>query len=269
MTPSASQHSPSRELGQFFTPDTVVDLAFAVLQWLSPAVNSGLLADISCGEGAFLAGAIRSGFHPDRLYGLDADPHLPVLWNKLFSPSGPHLAVADGLLGQAAECFDVVVGNPPFAGGPDPAHLAALTPAYQWWRLTHARRPEGLPRELWFLERSLELLKRGGLLAMVLPEGTLANRRWRPQRERLLQSSQIEAVIGLPRATFRAARTTVKTCLVFLRKQEPASGHVVRLAELDEEELNRPQDLLEAWKRQAVVAEDCPWRRPDIPGKRQ
>lgn len=261
MSPSGSQHSPSRELGQFFTPDAVVDLAFRVLHWLAPAVSSGLLADISCGEGAFLAGAMRSGFRRDRLYGLDADPNLPALWKNRFSAAGPHLAVADGLLGLAVERFDVIVGNPPFAGGPDTAHMPALTPAYQWWQLSHARRPEGLPRELWFLERSLKLLKPNGLLAMVLPEGTLANRRWRPQREQLLENNQIEAVIGLPRSTFRAARTTVKTCLIFLRKQEPRPGHIIRLAELDEEELQHPRDLLEAWKQEAVVAEDCPWRR--------
>jgi type I restriction enzyme M protein len=251
---------PSRALGQFFTPPAVVDLAFAVLAWLRPDCATGCLLDLSCGEGAFLQGALWHGFAAERLYGLDADPRLPALWASAFPPPRrPHLALADGLLGPLSPSFDLVVGNPPFAGSPDEAHAEHLRAQYRWWRLSHAKRPLGLPRELWFLERSLGLLREGGLLAMVLPEGILANRRWRRQREDLLARCQLEAVVGLPRAVFRASRTTVKTCLLFLRQQPPAPGHVVRLAELDAEEIARPAQVIAAWQNGQTVAEGKPW----------
>ena len=251
---------PSRALGQFFTPPQVVDLALAVLAWLQPRVSEGRLLDLSCGEGAFLHGALRYGFAAERLYGLDADPRLPALWASAFPPPQcPHLALADGLLGPGGGSFDVVVGNPPFAGGPDERHLAHLMAQCHWWRLSHAQRPLGLPRELWFLERSLGLLREGGLLAMVLPEGVLANRRWRKQREDLLARCQLEAVIGLPRSVFRASRTTVKTCLIFARRQPAAPGHLVRLAELAADEIARSQDVIAAWQRREPVAEGTPW----------
>lgn len=250
----------SRALGQFFTPPEVVDLAFRVLAWLQPQVEAGRLLDLSCGEGAFLQGALRHGFAPGHLYGLDADPRLLSVWQEAFPPGRrPHLALSDGLLGPPPERFDVVVGNPPFAGQPDESHMAYLTAHYGWWRLSHSRRPLGLPRELWFLERSLRLLRQGGLLAMVLPEGVLANRRWRGQRADLLARCQLEAVIGLPRSVFRASGTAVKTCLLFLRRQTPQPGHVVRLAELAEAEIACPQGVLAAWERGETVAPGAPW----------
>lgn len=250
----------SRSLGQFFTPPEVVDLAFAVLSWLEPGVSEGRLVDLSCGEGAFLAGALRHGLAPERVYGLDVDPRLPAVWAEAFAHrQRPRLAVADGLRGPMAPHFDVAVGNPPFGGNPDEALLPELTAAYGWWQLGR-RSPTSFPRDLWFLERSLALLRPGGLLAMVLPEGFLANRRWRPQREAMLQVTQLEAVIGLPRSVFRASRTTVKTCLVVARHQPPAPDHRVRLAELDEAGLRAPAALLAAWAEGHTIAAEAPWR---------
>jgi type I restriction enzyme M protein len=252
----------SRPLGQFFTPPEVVDLAFAVLTWLQPDLEQGRLLDLSCGEGAFLAGALRQGFRPECVYGLDVDARLLAVWRDLFpTPARPRLALADGLRGPMAGDFDVVVGNPPFGGGPEPALIPELTVAYEWWRLG-GRAPAAFPRELWFLERSLRLLRPGGLLALVLPEGFLANRRWRPQREAMLSAVQMEAVVGLPRSVFRASRTTVKTCLIFARRQPPAADHMVRLAELEPDELAMPEVLLEAWERGVAQASpERPWQR--------
>lgn len=101
----------SRALGQYFTPPEVVDLAFAVLAWLAPDLRSGRLLDPSCGEGAFLAGALRAGFPPARLYGLDADPRLPETWRAAQAtalPEAAHLAVTDGLVGGGEELFEVI-----------------------------------------------------------------------------------------------------------------------------------------------------------------
>ncbi len=206
------------------------------------------------GRGA--AAGVRGG----GLYGLDVDRQLLPVWQAQFPPpTRPHLALADGLLGTMPAAFEVVVGNPPFGGSPDPAALPDLMMAYHWWRLS--RRGGGsFPRELWFLERSLRLLRPGGLLGLVLPEGFLANKRWRPQREELLRTAQVEAVIGLPRSVFRGSRAAVKTCLIFVRQQAPAAGHVVRLAELDDEDLLCPAALIAAWDAGAVQATEAPWR---------
>ncbi|WP_439890921.1 N-6 DNA methylase [Ralstonia sp. 25C] len=74
------------------------------------------------------------------------------------------------------------------------------------------------PTELIFIERCLNLLKPGGRMGIVLPDGNLNNpslawlRRWAEGRAKLL------AVVSLPEETFRSSNATVKASLVFLRK---------------------------------------------------
>lgn len=74
------------------------------------------------------------------------------------------------------------------------------------------------PTELIFVERCLNLLKSGGRMGIVLPDGNLNNpslawlRRWAEGRAKLL------AVVSLPEETFRSSNATVKASLVFLRK---------------------------------------------------
>lgn len=74
------------------------------------------------------------------------------------------------------------------------------------------------PTELIFVERCLNLLKPGGRMGIVLPDGPLNNpslawlRRWTEGRAKLL------AVVSLPEETFKSSNATVKASLVFMRK---------------------------------------------------
>lgn len=252
-----------RQLAQYFTPAPVVRLAFDLLEWLEPGLRAGRLVDPSCGAGAFLLGARDAGFPPAQLYGLDLDPALVPVWREagLMGPAGAHLALTDGLAGGGQGQFDFVAGNPPFAGSLPLAE--PLQGRFHYGRLVRTRQqPPALPRELWFLERSLQLLRPGGVLALVLPEGIFANRRWEAVRADLLQTTQVEAIIGLPRSTFRASRTTVKTCLLLARKQALAPGHRVRLVELTAPEVETgAAPLVALWEREEEQAEGVPWPR--------
>jgi type I restriction enzyme M protein len=70
--------------------------------------------------------------------------------------------------------------------------------------------------EIVFVERCLKLLKPGGRMAIVLPDGNLNNpsltwlRRWCEGKAR------IDAVVSLPEETFVSSRATVKASIVFL-----------------------------------------------------
>ena len=72
--------------------------------------------------------------------------------------------------------------------------------------------------EIIFVERCLSLLKPGGRMGIVLPDGNLNNpslawlRRWCEGKARIL------VVVSLPEETFRSADATVKASLVFLRR---------------------------------------------------
>jgi type I restriction enzyme M protein len=151
--------------------------------------------------------------------------------------------------------FDLVLTNPPFGsnvgsdqkvGGSDetrvPNDEAYLTRCRERgygadWEESHQRLLEAAsaktpildlfeigkaknnrPTELIFVERCLNLLKPGGRMGIVLPDGNLNNpslawlRRWAEGRAKLL------AVVSLPEETFRSSNATVKASLVFLRK---------------------------------------------------
>lgn len=72
--------------------------------------------------------------------------------------------------------------------------------------------------EVVFIERYFQLLKPGGRMGVVLPDGNLNNpslswlRRWAEGRAKLT------AIVSLPEETFRSAEATVKASLVFLTR---------------------------------------------------
>jgi type I restriction enzyme M protein len=150
--------------------------------------------------------------------------------------------------------FDVVLTNPPFGsnvgkdqvlGGSeetriptDPVYVEACKKRYgKAWEENHNRLLQletedtpildlfdigfgkpNRPTELIFVERCLNLLKPGGRMGIVLPDGNLNNpslawlRRYAEGRAKLL------AVVSLPEETFRSSDATVKASLVFMTK---------------------------------------------------
>jgi type I restriction enzyme M protein len=150
--------------------------------------------------------------------------------------------------------FDVVLTNPPFGSNvgrdqvlgaseetripTDPDYVAACKARYgKDWEANHNRlkqlENEGTPlldlfdigagkanrpTELIFVERCLNLLKPGGRMGIVLPDGNLNNpslswlRRYAEGRAKLL------AVVSLPEETFRSSDATVKASLMFMTK---------------------------------------------------
>lgn len=150
--------------------------------------------------------------------------------------------------------FDLVLTNPPFGsnvgedqkvGGSnetrvpaDADYLYRCRARYgEEWEQGHARLTQAAsahtpildlfeigkgkhnrPTELIFVERCLNLLKAGGRMGIVLPDGNLNSpslqwlRRWAEGKAKLL------AVVSLPEETFRSSKAAVKASLVFLRK---------------------------------------------------
>ncbi|MEO6823252.1 MAG: N-6 DNA methylase [Nitrosospira sp.] len=163
----------------------------------------------------------------------------------------------DGLVdinGIFNERFDVVLTNPPFGSNvgkdqvlgtseetrvpTDPAYIANCKKRYgKTWEENHDRLLQAMaentpildlfeiglgkqnrPTELIFVERCLNLLKPGGRMGIVLPDGNLNNpslawlRRYAEGRAKLL------AVVSLPEETFRSSDAIVKASLVFMTK---------------------------------------------------
>lgn len=144
--------------------------------------------------------------------------------------------------------FDVVLTNPPFAGKVTGKTQLAAFDLYELAltgvlkddeeeeedeeeapedekkaKKKSKRSVSGMKRDILFLERCLDLLKPGGRMAIVLPQGNLNNlgtsslRSWLAGRARLL------AVVGLHVNTFKKF-TGTKTSVIFLQKWGGGTG---------------------------------------------
>ncbi len=107
-----------RHLSQFFTPEPVVRFMFD-LAGFNPLWK---VADPACGDGAFLKEALRRG--ASAVAGIDIDPEAiePARENLQEFESRFRLFCQDGLAKIETENvfwkehYDLVIGNPPFAG---------------------------------------------------------------------------------------------------------------------------------------------------------
>jgi hypothetical protein len=127
--------------------------------------------------------------------------------------------------------FDLVVGNPPWLRAEElPADLRRrLTGRYRWWRgggIGWGNRPD---LAVAFLERSLELTRPGGGVAMLVPAKVASAGYGAALRHGLAASTTLVAVADLTgdaRASFQA---TVYPLALVARKVPAPPGHRVRL----------------------------------------
>lgn len=159
----------------------------------------------------------------------------------------------DGFLnigGIFEERFDIVVTNPPFGQKVEPTDvveagdvtameqslddmLKVYGKAYEQ-SLERMRAAVGKPitslfelpkhadqkikTELLFIERCLSILKPGGRLAIVLPEGVFNNSSLGYVRDFCEARAFVQAVVSLPEETFGSSDADVKASVLFLRK---------------------------------------------------
>ena len=126
--------------------------------------------------------------------------------------------------------FDLLLTNPPFAGENrnDPGLLRQYELAKKDGRLRN-----NVERHILFIERSLDAVRLGGRLAIVLPQGVLNNTNMRYIREWLFNKARILAVVGLHGNTFKP-HTGTKTSVIFLQKwdkdEEPLKDYPIFMA---------------------------------------
>ena len=72
--------------------------------------------------------------------------------------------------------------------------------------------------EVLFIERCLNLLKPGGRMGIVLPEGVLNNSNLQKVREFVESKAKILLIVSIPQDVFIASGATVKPSLLFFRK---------------------------------------------------
>ena len=187
------------------------------------------------------------------IYGTDANPRMARTskMNMIMHGDG-HGGVHhhDGLLnvnGIFEERFDVILTNPPFGQNVDRGQLISEADKFtdeemkkKYKKKYGAAYDEALKQvddhigesllslydlgntstltEVLFMERCLRLLKKGGRMGMVLPEGVLNNNNLLTVREYFEGKAKIILICSIPQDVFIAAGATVKPSLVFMRR---------------------------------------------------
>lgn len=115
--------------------------------------------------------------------------------------------------------FDVLLTNPPFAGEiKDQGILRQYFFGKKKGKLVNK-----IERHILFIERTLDMLRPGGRMAIVLPQGVLNNTNMENIREYLFEKAKILAVVGLHGNTFKP-HTGTKTSVLFLQKWGSEAG---------------------------------------------
>lgn len=114
-------------------------------------------------------------------------------------------------------------------------------------------RLKSFPIEILFLERFIQLAKPGGWIAVIIPDGILANSNSHYVREFVANKTKVEAIISLPRDTFKNAGTNAKTSILFLRKFKEKEkldlNYRVFLASLKKIKIENFQVLTNSYKK--------------------
>ncbi len=235
-------HHEKDSNGQFFTPTPVIDFCVKIL---SPKPDE-VIIDPACGSGGFLISALnyfKANF-PDfaistavsgNIFGLDINKSIArIAKMKLLLEANVKTNVfCLNSLGDLdslklsisrAEGFDIVLTNPPFGAKiTSSTTLTGFALGHKWSRVNDSLSKTNKPyqsqnAEILFIERCLQLLKEGGRLAIVLPNGNFENPSLEYLRQFIRQQAKILAIINLPSETFIPFGTGVKTSLMFLEK---------------------------------------------------
>lgn len=247
------------EKGEFLTPRGVVSLA---VKLTDPAPDQ-TICDPACGSGGFLLAAMRHvwtrmkadpqwrdspilrdaqrSMAQRTVFGIDketdlvkiAKAHMTIAGdgrsnivhdNSLhqaedFTPESGRHFVAGGSFRQ----FDYVMTNPPY--GTKTKVLKKDARHFQLG-LNKSQKPVDRDPYVLFVERSLDMLKDGGTLCIVLPESVLHAPSLDYLRSFLLAKNNLRAVVSLPHNTFRPY-CNAKTVLLTVEKGVPQGDWVV------------------------------------------
>ena len=233
------------EGGQFFTPPNIVKF---MVNYLGPTIDSKIL-DPACGHGGFLLetkeilwSKIESKEQRiksiSNLFGIDKDLFLAKiskLYLEILSNGKANIFCEDSLDPKSYRVpakrliknntFDYIFTNPPF-GVKIPINDNVILENYQlghvWknidnkWEMQKKLVKQQAPQVL-FIERCVQLLKEGGKLGIVLPEGIFGNLTDRYIWDYLTSNGKILGIISLDQNTFQPY-TCNKTSILFFQK---------------------------------------------------
>ena len=233
-------HQEKDGRGQFFTPEPIIDFCVGIIQ---PKSNETII-DPACGSGGFLNSSFNYILNNNKnvsiekvvsenLYGLDINKSIArIAKMKLLLEANVETNVKcinsltdyDEVLlkvkvDKATNGFDIVLTNPPFGTAgriSDKKTLSSFDLGYKWKKTTENEFIKtktllsGQVAEILFIERCIDLLKEGGRMGIVLPNGHFENPSLEYLRYYIKHRTKILGIVNLPQETFIPYGTGVK-----------------------------------------------------------
>lgn len=242
-----------RELGEYFTPRTLVDLT---VQMVDPNHGDKIL-DPSCGTGGFLINSLfyinskpNGKANASEFYGIDIDDythklakinswlhndsHKNIYRADSLDPKHAPAILIDALRNPEEDGIDVILTNPPFgATGKNKYEPETIEEFSKNWGslgidlFECGVNQKGLIPQIAFIELCVKALKKpkklgkGGRLGTIIDFGIFSNTRNEEPavRKILRRDTIIEAIIGLPKGSFKMYGSNVIPCILVLRRK--------------------------------------------------
>ena len=215
--------------GEFYTPRAVTEF---MVQMINPKLGEKIM-DPACGTGGFLTSAIERIRKQDvktvedeeilqkNIHGVEKKPlpHLLCTTNMiLHGIDVPSNIKHDNTLAKPliswgpSDRVDVIITNPPFGGNEEDGIETNFPSTFRTKETADL-----------FLVLIIQLLKKGGRAALVLPDGFLFGEGIKTRiKEKLLHDCNLHTIVRLPHSVF-APYTSIKTNLLFFNKGKPTS----------------------------------------------
>lgn len=223
--------------GQFFTPSPITRFIWDCLPLqniLAKQDGYPKIIDYACGSGHFLTEAVEAinatkpaesnDWARESIYGIEKDYRLARVSKVSMFMNGvgeSNIIFGDGLdnakeKGIENDKFDILVANPPYSVSAFKSHLKLKD---NQLALLDFISNNGGEIEVLFCERIAQLLKSGGVGAVILPSSILSNDSgsYTAARTLLLNEFHLRAIVNFGSKTFGATGTN--TAVLFLEKR--------------------------------------------------
>ncbi|MBQ6975758.1 MAG: restriction endonuclease subunit M, partial [Selenomonadaceae bacterium] len=237
--------------GQFFTPLPITRFIWDSLPLEKIIISEKFLPkiiDYACGAGHFLTQGFEAikdfqknlpeGWENEKIFGVEKNDRLSFVSKISFFMHGVNkgkIKCGDGLENFAdegifAESFDILVSNPPYSIKDFKQHLKLENK----FEILEKISKNGSEIETLFVERISQLLKCGGIAAVILPSSILNKDggSFICAREKILQNFYVRAIAEFGSKTFSATGT--KTNILFLEKISPKEKYFLNCDAVNE-----------------------------------
>jgi 16S rRNA G966 N2-methylase RsmD len=202
--------------GQYLTPQPVAE---HVASLVSAAIKKGGKVLDPFGGSGILLEALHE-IRPDlKFAAIEINPSAANVAKAISKATGMNIDIEVGdafeyWLNARIEKYDAIVMNPPFGSKLVTLDSDALSsiPGFNRWADTKTP-----PVELIALELAVSVVKKGGLVAAVLPQSVLSNRSFSAFRTALFAKHQLLQVTSLPEATFGPFKGVAKACVCLIK----------------------------------------------------